>query len=220
MTMPTGKGFVLNFSVLWFAVLLISTSTFAAELPDFTALVEKNAPAIVNVRATTTPKANPQSQFPDADQQQDVPEIFRRFFGPIPRGQQPGGERQSAGSGFIVTSDGYILTNNHVVDGADQVTVRLSDRRELDAILWVYGRMVGEGEWRDYAIDHMRDKAVFSVFKRSGEMPLYRIEKDPKLAAKQGAYSVVNQHGTILKRGHELKQVLKVFDKVLRLIET
>jgi hypothetical protein len=94
------------------------------------------------------------------------------------------------------------------------------DRRELDAILWVYGRMVGEGAWRDYAIDHMRDRAVFSIFKRSGEMPLYRIEKDPKFAAKQGAYSVINQHGTILKRGHELKQVLKVFDKVLRLVET
>ncbi len=93
-------------------------------------------------------------------------------------------------------------------------------RRELDAILWVYGRMVGEGEWRDYAIDHMRDRAVFSVFKRSGEMPLYRIEKNPRLAAKQGAYSVTNTHGMILKRGHELNQVLKVFDKVLRLVET
>ncbi|MGQ3210576.1 DUF2794 domain-containing protein [Shinella sp.] len=93
-------------------------------------------------------------------------------------------------------------------------------RRELDAILRVYGRMVGEGEWRDYAIDHMREKAVFSIFKRSGEMPLYRVEKTPKLTAKQGAYSVINQHGTILKRGHELSQVLKVFDKALRLIET
>ena len=93
-------------------------------------------------------------------------------------------------------------------------------RRELDAILWVYGRMVGEGEWRDYAIDHMRDRAVFSVFKRAGEMPLYRIEKNPKLAAKQGAYSVVNTHGMILNRVLELIQVLKVFDKVLRLVET
>lgn len=92
-------------------------------------------------------------------------------------------------------------------------------RRELDAILRIYGRMVGEGEWRDYAIDHLKDKAVFSVFKRSGEMPLYRIEKNPRLAAKQGAYSVVNVDGRILKRGHELPQVLKVFDKVLKLIE-
>lgn len=92
-------------------------------------------------------------------------------------------------------------------------------RRELDAILWIYGRMVGEGEWRDYAIDHLRDKAVFSVFKRSGEMPLYRIEKDPKLAARQGAFSVVNTAGMILKRGHDLRQVLKVFDKKLKLVE-
>ncbi|WP_349507526.1 DUF2794 domain-containing protein [Agrobacterium pusense] len=92
-------------------------------------------------------------------------------------------------------------------------------RRELDAILRIYGRMVGEGEWRDYAIDHLKEKAVFSVFKRSGEMPLYRIEKNPRLAAKQGAYSVVNVDGRILKRGHELPQVLKVFDKVLKLIE-
>lgn len=92
-------------------------------------------------------------------------------------------------------------------------------RRELDAILRIYGRMVGEGLWKDYAIDHMKDKAVFSVFKRSGEMPLFRIEKNPKLSAKQGAYSVVNTHGMILKRGHELPQVLKVFDKVLKLVE-
>lgn len=92
-------------------------------------------------------------------------------------------------------------------------------RRELDAILWIYGRMVGEGEWRDYAIDHLRDKAVFSVFKRSGEYPLYRIEKNPKLAAKQGAFSVVGTDGRILKRGHDLKTVLKVFDKGLKAID-
>ncbi|ANK87585.1 MULTISPECIES: DUF2794 domain-containing protein [Rhizobium] len=92
-------------------------------------------------------------------------------------------------------------------------------RRELDAILWIYGRMVGEGEWRDYAIDHLKDRAVFSVFKRSGEMPLFRIEKNPKLAAKQGAYSVINVNGMILKRGHELNQVLKVFDKALKLVD-
>ncbi|CCM77648.1 DUF2794 domain-containing protein [Rhizobium mesoamericanum] len=93
-------------------------------------------------------------------------------------------------------------------------------RRELDAILWIYGRMVGDGEWRDYAIDHLKDRAIFSVFKRSGEMPLFRIEKNPRLAAKQGAYSVINTHGVILKRGHELQQVLKVFNKVLKLVET
>lgn len=92
-------------------------------------------------------------------------------------------------------------------------------RRELDAILWIYGRMVGEGEWRDYAIDHLKDKAVFYVFKRSGEYPLYRIEKNPKLAAKQGAFSVVGTDGRILKRGHDLRQVLKVFDKALKALD-
>jgi hypothetical protein len=92
-------------------------------------------------------------------------------------------------------------------------------RRELDAILRIYGRMVGEGEWKDYAIDHLKDRAVFSIFKRSGEMPLFRVEKNPKLANKQGAYSVLNTDGRILKRGHELPQVLKVFDKALKLID-
>ena len=92
-------------------------------------------------------------------------------------------------------------------------------RRELDAILRIYGRMVGEGEWKDYAIDHLKDRAVFSIFKRSGEMPLFRVEKNPKLAARQGAYSVTNTHGMILKRGHELPQVLKVFDEALKLVD-
>ncbi len=93
-------------------------------------------------------------------------------------------------------------------------------RRELDHILKVYGRMVGEGEWRDYAIDHTKDRAVFAVFKRAGDVPLYRIEKNPKLAAKQGAYSVVNANGMVLKRGNELAQVLRAFDKILKLVET
>lgn len=87
-------------------------------------------------------------------------------------------------------------------------------RLELNQILRIYGRMVGESEWRDYAIDFFRDKAVFSVFKRSGDLPLYQVEKNPKLAAKQGAFSIVNTQGKILKRGHELAQVLKFFDKV------
>ena len=92
-------------------------------------------------------------------------------------------------------------------------------RRELDRILNLYGRMVADGEWRDYAIDFLKDRAVFSVFRRTSEVPLYRIEKNPKLAAKQGAYSVISVNGTILKRGHELNQVLKVFDKALKLVD-
>lgn len=102
--------------------------------------------------------------------------------------------------------------------GSDPLPVTFH-RRELDMILWIYGRMVGEGEWKDYAIDHLKDRAVFSVFKRSGELPLFRIEKNPKLAAKQGAFSVTNTHGMILKRGHDLRQVLRVFDKSLKLVD-
>lgn len=90
-------------------------------------------------------------------------------------------------------------------------------RLELNQILRIYGRMVGEGEWRDYAIGHHADKAVFCVYKRSGDMPLYQIEKNPKLASRQGAFSIVNAQGRILKRGHELEKVLTFFDKVQRL---
>ena len=87
------------------------------------------------------------------------------------------------------------------------------DRGELQAILNLYGRMVAAGEWRDYAIDFTPDKAVFSIYRRTSEMPLYRIEKDPKLSKKQGAYSVIVSTGLILKRGHELARVLQVLDK-------
>lgn len=91
-------------------------------------------------------------------------------------------------------------------------------REELRRILDLYGRKVAEGEWRDYAIDFTRDKAVFSIYRRSSEMPLYRIEKDPRLARRQGAYAVVAATGLILKRGHELSRVLGVLDKQLRVV--
>ncbi len=93
------------------------------------------------------------------------------------------------------------------------------DRKELNLIFNIYGQMVGAGEWKDYGLDSLGDCAVFSVFRRFGEYPLYRIEKHPKLARKQGAFSVVNANGFVLKRGHELSQVLRVFDKSLRLVE-
>ncbi len=92
------------------------------------------------------------------------------------------------------------------------------DRRELFEILGLYGRMVAAGEWRDYAIDHLSDRAVFSVFRRTNEVPLHRIEKVPKLATKQGAYSVSDAGGRILKRGQDLARVLKVLEKKPRLI--
>lgn len=92
------------------------------------------------------------------------------------------------------------------------------DRRELSEILKVYGRMVAAGEWRDYAIDILKDRAVFSIFRRSSEMPLFRVEKDPRLARRQGAYSVIAAGGLVMKRGHDLPQVLKVFDRQLKLV--
>ncbi|MGB6348351.1 MAG: DUF2794 domain-containing protein [Methyloceanibacter sp.] len=93
------------------------------------------------------------------------------------------------------------------------------DRQELSQILNIYGRKVRSGEWRDYAIDILREKAVFSVFRRTTEIPLYRIEKSPKLARRQGIYSVIAATGLILKRGHDLARVLRALDKGLRLVE-
>jgi Protein of unknown function (DUF2794) len=87
------------------------------------------------------------------------------------------------------------------------------NRLELHRILNLYGRIVADGEWRDYAIDFLRDRAVFSVFRRASEVPIYRIEKDPRLARKQGMYSVISATGLILCRGHELDRVLLVIDR-------
>src|ERR1700736_6538831 len=92
------------------------------------------------------------------------------------------------------------------------------DRRELNRILGLYGRKVAAGEWRDYAIDFLRDRAVFSVFRRASEVPIYRIEKNPRLARKQGIYSVISASGLILRRGHELDRVLLVIDRKLALV--
>jgi len=90
-------------------------------------------------------------------------------------------------------------------------------RTELNQILRVYGFQVAAGEWRDYAIDMMREQAVFSVFRHTSDVPLYRIEKNPKLARRQGAFSVVAASGHILKRGRDLGQVLRVLEPRPRL---
>ena len=100
----------------------------------------------------------------------------------------------------------------HFPTPARQTTVTF-DRRELSELLNLYGRMVAAGEWRDYAIDFLKDRAVFSVFRRTSEVPIYRIEKDPKLARRQGAYSVVAATGLIMRRGQDLSRVLEVLDK-------
>lgn len=125
----------------------------------------------------------------------------------------------------------YLSPYRPGVQGANAATIDLSElrrrntpepvtfqRRELDRILQVYSRMVAEGHWRDYAIDHLRDRAIFSAFRRSSEVPLYRIEKDPSRARKQGAFAIISAAGLVLKRGHELETVLKYFDKAPRLV--
>ena len=89
------------------------------------------------------------------------------------------------------------------------------DRSELGQILSVYGRFVAAGEWRDYAMSFLRDAAIFSIFRRATEHPLYRIEKHPRLRNAQGIYAVIGMDGRILKRGHDLALVLRVFDKKL-----
>ena len=92
------------------------------------------------------------------------------------------------------------------------------NRQELNEILEVYGRKVADGEWRDYAIDQMRERAVFSIFRRTCEMPLFRIVKQPRQARRQGAYSLVAATGLIVKRGHDLSGVLRVLDRRLNIV--
>ncbi len=107
----------------------------------------------------------------------------------------------------------FVAPGNQVFP--NQVTF---DRRELNRILNLYGRMVAAGEWRDYAIDFLKDRAVFSVFRRSSEMPIYRIEKNLRLARRQGAYSIVSATGLIVRRGHELDRVLRAIDRSVSLV--
>jgi hypothetical protein len=114
------------------------------------------------------------------------------MFGEIEPSQSPGGARST-------------------VAPANQVTF---DRRELNRILGLYGRKVAAGEWCDYAIDFLRDRAVFSVFRGACQVPIYRIEKTPRLARRQGTYSVVSATGLIMRRGQELDRVLRVLDRV------
>lgn len=107
-----------------------------------------------------------------------------------------------------------IQTPNPFATGPAHIQV-VFDRRELSVILSVYGKMVAAGEWRDYGISHLRDVAVFSIFRRTAETPIYTIEKRPRLRQRQGQYAVVGMDGHILKRGHDLKTVLRPLERKL-----
>ena len=106
-----------------------------------------------------------------------------------------------------------VASSSHAAAPAQAASNVTFNRDELREILNLYGRKVAAGEWRDYAIDFARDRAVFSVFRRTAETPLYRIEKEPRLAQRQGAFSLSNAAGLVMKRGHELNRVLRVLDK-------
>ena len=99
--------------------------------------------------------------------------------------------------------------------GRNSLQVVSFDRKELAVILSSYGKMVAAGEWREYGISALNDVAVFSIFRRTAENPLYRIEKRPKLRNKQGEYAVIGMDGQILKRGHDLKKVIYVLERKL-----
>jgi hypothetical protein len=132
----------------------------------------------------------------------------------FPGGERPGGARHSAAAHGLAAQVGarQVFANQ---PAANPVTF---DRRELGRILGLYGRKVAEGEWRDYAIDVLKDRAVFSIFRQASEVPIYRIEKNPRLAQRQGAYSVVSATGLIIRRGHELDRVLRAIDRSIRIV--
>jgi hypothetical protein len=115
----------------------------------------------------------------------------------------------------VKSSQAYASPGTASPISASQVTF---DRAELNRLFGLYGRKVAAGEWRDYAIDFLKDRAVFSVFRRASEMPLYRIEKNPRLARRQGTYSLISATGLIIRRGQELDRVLRALDKSLSVV--
>jgi hypothetical protein len=134
----------------------------------------------------------------------------------FPGGERPGGARTLVAAHGLAAQVGASVRQVSASQAAtNQVTF---DRRELGRILGLYGRKVAEGEWRDYAIDFLKDRAVFSIFRRASEVPIYRIEKNPRLAQRQGTYSVVSATGLILRRGHELDRVLRAIDRSIRVV--
>jgi Protein of unknown function (DUF2794) len=133
-----------------------------------------------------------------------------QFRGGVARGSLPLVPASKAASGQVNSAP--LIANQPT---SNQVTF---DRAELNRLFGLYGRKVAAGEWRDYAIDFLKDRAVFSVFRRACEVPLYRIEKNPRLARRQGTYSVISATGLIVRRGQELDRVLRALDKSLSVV--
>ena len=138
-----------------------------------------------------------------------------RIMGPSPAREAPLSEAEPIE--FCPRTSGAGVNGSSVFTHPTIATAVFFTRPELSAILDLYGRKVAAGEWRDYAIDFGREKAVFSAFRHASDVPLYRIEKSPRLARRQGAYSVVAATGLILKRGHDLHGVLSVLERHLHL---
>ena len=132
-----------------------------------------------------------------------------QFRGGVAAGSAPHVPVSKAVAGQVYANQVYSAPSTANQPASHQVTF---DRNELNRLFGLYGRKVAAGEWRDYAIDFLKDRAVFSVFRRSSEMPLYRIEKNMALARRQGAYAVVAASGLVLKRGDSLDRVLRAID--------
>ena len=127
-------------------------------------------------------------------------------------------EPSQRGSGLLIDF-GSPAGGSRLAPSQRMVPAVSFDRHELSAILNLYGRKVAAGEWRDYAMDFLRERALFSIYRRNSERPLYVIEKNPRLRGRQGQYLVVGQEGRILKRGHDLRAVLRVLDPQLALVK-
>jgi hypothetical protein len=138
-----------------------------------------------------------------------------QFRGGVAAGSPPRVPASKAASGQAYSSQAYSASITANQSTSNQVTF---DRAELNRLFGLYGRKVAAGEWRDYAIDFLKDRAVFSVFRRACEVPLYRIEKNPRLARRQGTYSVISATGLIVRRGHELDRVLRALDRSLSVV--
>lgn len=170
------KMFVRFASVCWLSLSLLVFNASAAALPDFSDLIEKTSPAVVKITAVIKPHQMRQARPNPYDQQQDIPEIFRQL---LEQHQAPQRDRGSLGSGFIISSDGYVLTNNHVVNEADEIKVKMSDQREFEA------KLVGVDERSDIALLKIEGK----------NLPQLSLSKNDKLKVGQWVVAIGSPFG-------------------------